>query len=49
VPDSASGDPAIGAILPDPRAIMLPLVCGAGIALAAMAFAFVARRRGGDD
>jgi hypothetical protein len=27
---------------------MLPLVCGVGIALAALAFAFIARRRGGD-
>lgn len=49
VPDSAGGDLPIGAILPDPRAIMLPLACGVGIALAALAFAFVARRRGGDE
>jgi hypothetical protein len=36
-------------ILPDPRSIMLPLVTGAGVALAALAFAFIARRRGGDE
>ncbi len=47
-PDLASGEPLSGAILPDPRAIMLPLVCGVGIALAALAFAFIAHRRGGD-
>ena len=48
-PPATNRDPQMVGILPDPRSIMLPLVTGAGVALAALAFAFIARRRGGDE
>ncbi len=44
----AADEPPNGGILPDPRAIMLPMLCGAGVALASLAFVLMVRRRGGD-
>ena len=45
----ASGDVSEGDILPDPRSVMLPLMCGMGVALAALALAYLGRRRSRDE